>query len=70
MGRNLISEQGIVSESDKETIRRINNKAAQIVEYAAGEPQKLNMVNEIIHSGMWEMYFDPASGEINRVKLE
>ncbi len=22
---------------------------------------------EVIHSGMWEMYFDPASGEINRV---
>ncbi len=25
------------------------------------------MVNEIINSGMWTMYFDPVSGEINRV---
>ncbi len=67
-GRPLMSDQGVVSESDKEVIRRVNEKAAQIVEYAAGETEKLNMVNEIIHSGMWEMYFDPVTGEINRVK--
>ena len=66
-GENLISDQAAVSDADKDVIRRINDKAAEIMEYAAGETGKLNMVNEIIHSGMWEMYFDPSSGEINRV---
>ncbi|MCR4590367.1 MAG: PAS domain-containing protein [Lachnospiraceae bacterium] len=66
-GENLISYQGVASESDKEAIRRINDKAAQIMEYAIGETEKLRMVNEIIHSGMWTMFFDPASGEINRI---
>ena len=66
-GGNLMSDQEVTSESDKEVIRRINDKAAKIMEYAKSETGKLNMVNEIIHSGMWTMYFDPASGEINRV---
>ncbi len=66
-GGKLISDQGVTSESGKETIRLINEKVAQIMEYANGETGKLNMVNEIIHSGMWTMYFDPVSGEINRV---
>ena len=66
-GGKLISDQDVISEGDRETVRRINDKAAQIMKYAAGETEKLNMVNEIIHSGMWEMYFDPANGEINRV---
>ncbi len=66
-GENLISCQGTVSESDREAIRLINDKAAQIMEYAIGETEKLNMVNEIIHSGMWTMYFDPESGNINRI---
>ena len=63
----LINDQGSVSESSKEVIKHINKKAAEIMEYAAGETEKLNMVNEIIHSGMWEMYFDSETGEINRV---
>ena len=66
-GGKLISHQEVSSESDREVIRRINDKAAQIMEYANGETAKLNMVNEIIHSGMWAMYFDAESGEINRV---
>ncbi len=66
-GGKLISDQRVSSESEKEAIRQINDKAAQIMEYANGESGKLRMVNEIIHSGMWEMYFDPTSGEINRV---
>ena len=37
------------------------------MEYAGGETEKLQMVNEIIHSGMWEMYFDSESGDINQV---
>ncbi len=66
-GGNLINYQGVTSESDKEVIRLINDKAAEIMEYAIGETDKLNMVNEIIHSGMWTMFFDSASGAINRV---
>ncbi len=66
-GGNLISEQEAASESDREAIRRINGLAARIMEYAAGETGKLGMVNEIINSGMWEMYFDPSTGEINRI---
>ena len=67
-GGKLISEQGIVSESDKAAIRQINDKADRIMEYAAAETSKLNMVNEIIHSGMWTMFFDPVKGDINRVE--
>ncbi len=66
-GGNLINDQGTISESDREAIRRINDKAAEIAKYANDESDKLNMVNEIIHSGMWEMYFDSTTGEINRV---
>ena len=66
-GGRLISDREVVSESDREAVRRINDKVARIMEYANGETEKLNMVNEIIHSGMWTMYFDSASGEINRV---
>ena len=66
-GGELLSDQGDLSESGKEVVRRINDKVARIMEYANGESEKLRMVNEIIHSGMWEMYFDPANGEINRV---
>ncbi len=66
-GGELISNYGVISESGKEAIRGINNKVAQLMEYANGESKKLSMVNEIIHSGLWEMYFDSASGEINRV---
>ncbi len=66
-GKDLIGSQTAVSESDKEVISLINEKAAQIMEYANGETSKLNMVNEIIDSGMWTMYFDPQSGDINRV---
>ena len=67
-GGSLISNPGEVSESDKEIIRRINDKAAQIMELARKEAEKLSMVNEIIHSGMWAMYFDPVSGDINKVE--
>ncbi|MCR4643034.1 MAG: PAS domain-containing protein [Lachnospiraceae bacterium] len=66
-GGELLSARGAVSESDREVIRRINELAVRIKEYAKGETEKLNMVNEIIHSGMWEMYFDPVNGQINRV---
>ena len=66
-GGNLISDQGTFSDREKEAIRQINDKAAQIMAYANGETEKLNMVNEIIHSGMWTMFFDTESGEINRV---
>lgn len=66
-GGNLISNHGIISDNDKEAIQRINEKFSKIMEYASGEAEKLSMVNEIIHSGMWEMYFDSTSGEINRV---
>ena len=66
-GGNLISNLGAFSESDKGAIQRINNTAAQLMKYAKGETDKLSMVNEIINSGMWEMYFDPESGEIKRV---
>ncbi|MBO7336780.1 MAG: PAS domain-containing protein, partial [Lachnospiraceae bacterium] len=65
-GGNLISDKGVASENDREAIRLINEKAAQITKYAVGESGKLRMVNEIIKSGMWEMYFD-ESGQINRV---
>ena len=67
-GKAMISDKGIVSENDKEVIRRINDKVAEIMEFAKGEADKLNMVNEIINSGMWEMYFDSVSGNINRVE--
>ncbi len=67
-GGSLISNPGEVSESEKEIIRRINDKAAQIMELAWKEAEKLSMVNEIIHSGMWAMYFDPVSGDINKVE--
>ncbi|MCR5154257.1 MAG: PAS domain-containing protein [Lachnospiraceae bacterium] len=66
-GENLIKNQADLSESDKEAVRCINDKAAEIMEYAISESKKLSMVNEIIHSGMWTMYFDPKSGNINRV---
>ncbi|MCR5788560.1 MAG: PAS domain-containing protein [Lachnospiraceae bacterium] len=66
-GGNLISAREGVSERDREAIRRINALAAKLMEYAKGETGKLNMVNEIINSGMWEMYFDEATAEINRV---
>ena len=66
-GGSLISDQGVVSETDKAAIRQINDKVSKIMEYANGETEKLSMVNEIIHSGMWEMYFDPATGEVNKV---
>ena len=66
-GGNLISSNAVTSESEKEAIRQINDKVSQIMEFAKGEADKLNMVNEIINSGMWEMYFDSESGEINRV---
>ena len=66
-GGKLISNPGNVSDGEKEVIQRINDDVSQIMEYANGETAKLNMVNEIIHSGMWEMYFDPSSGEINDV---
>ncbi len=66
-GGKLINDPEGVSESDKEVIRLVNEKAAEIMKYANGETGKLDMVNEIIHSGMWEMYFDPQSGQINRV---
>ncbi|MCR5687883.1 MAG: PAS domain-containing protein [Lachnospiraceae bacterium] len=64
---SLISENAVDSEDDKEVVRRINAKASEIMEYAKGETSKLDMVNEIINSGMWTMYFDPKSGDINRV---
>ena len=66
-GGDLISSRGVVSDSDKEVIQRINGMVARIMEYANNETAKLNMVNEIINSGMWTMYFDPKNGEINRV---
>ncbi len=66
-GGKLLSEQGVESENDKEAIRSINEKAAKIMEYANGETAKLLMVNEIIKSGMWTMYFDSATGDINKV---
>lgn len=66
-GETLISDQDVTLDSDKEVIQRVNDLAAQIMDYAKGETGKLNMVNEIIHSGMWEMYFDPSNGEISRV---
>ncbi len=66
-GRSLLSDQGVVSEGGRKAIRQINDMASQIIEYAENETKKLLMVNEIIHSGMWEMYFDQASGEINRI---
>ena len=55
------------SGNDQETIQELNDKIAQLKEYADGETSKLNMVNAIIHSGMWEMHFDPASGQINKI---
>ena len=66
-GGKLISENSVTSDSDKEAIQKINDKVSQIMKYAKGETEKLNMVNRIINSGMWEMYFDPKSGEINKV---
>lgn len=66
-GGRLISDQGGFSESDREAIKRINDKAAGIMEYAKGETEKLLMVNEIINSGMWTMFFDENTGEINRI---
>ncbi len=66
-GGSLINDRGSFSEGNKEAIRKINQKASEIMEYATGETEKLNMVNEIIHSGMWEMYFDPQTGDINKV---
>ncbi len=66
-GGNLLSDHDIPSENEKRAIRQINDKVARIMEYANGESKKLSMVNEIIHSGMWEMYFDPITGAINRV---
>ncbi len=66
-GGDLISDQEVISENDKKAIRQINDKVAGIMEYANSEANKLRMVNEIINSGMWTMYFDPKSGEINRV---
>ena len=66
-GKDLVSDQGVTSENDKEVIRLINEKAAGLKEYADAETAKLNMVNEIIHSGMWTMFFDPETGDINRV---
>ena len=66
-GGRLISDQGGFSESDREAINRINDKAAGIMEYAKGETEKLLMVNEIINSGMWTMFFDENTGEINRI---
>lgn len=66
-GGDLISSQGALSESEKEAIQLINDKVSEIMEYAAGETEKLSMVNEIINSGMWEMYFDPTTGEINKI---
>ena len=65
-GGNLISDKQVASENDREVIRRINDTAVKLKEYADNETAKLNMVNEIIHSGMWTMYFDDR-GEINRV---
>ncbi len=66
-GGNLISAQEAISESDREVIRRINDIAKKIMEYANSETEKLSMVNEIIHSGMWEMYFDSSNGNINKI---
>ena len=66
-GGSLISDRGGFSESDREAIKRINDKAAGIMEYAKGETDKLLMVNEIINSGMWTMFFDQNTGEINRI---
>ena len=66
-GGKLINDHGVISDSDKEVIRLINDKAAQILKFASDETAKLHMVNEIIHSGMWTMFFDPVSGDINRV---
>ncbi|MCR5420561.1 MAG: PAS domain-containing protein [Lachnospiraceae bacterium] len=66
-GGDLISSKEVISEKSREVIRQINDKAAGIMEYAKGETEKLRMVNEIIKSGMWEMYFDQTSGEINKV---
>ena len=51
-GGKLISNHEAVSESEKEAIQRINDNVSEIMEYANGETAKLNMVNEIIHSGM------------------
>ena len=66
-GGKLISNTSAVSDSEKEALKQLNDKVAKIMEYAKGETEKLNMVNQIINSGMWTMYFDPESGEINRV---
>ena len=40
-GGNLIGDPGNVSEFDKEAIRRFNEKAAQIMEYAKGRPVRM-----------------------------
>ncbi len=66
-GGNLISDDEVTSEKGKEVIRLLNDRAARLMECVKSETEKLLMVNEIIKSGMWTMYFDPVSGEINRV---
>ncbi|MBP5298354.1 MAG: PAS domain-containing protein [Lachnospiraceae bacterium] len=53
------------SDSDK-AAQSLNDEIARIKAYADGETDKLRMVNEIINSGMWTMYFD-SKGDINKV---
>ncbi len=44
-------------------VAAINDRIRQALEYAAGETEKLHLVNEIINSGLWLIYFDDK-GEI------
>ncbi len=68
LGINIVSGYYVLRQYfTEEVIRRINDKVAEIMEFAKGEADKLNMVNEIINSGMWEMYFDSVSGNIKEI---
>lgn len=61
----LLSDNNIDSEF-RELARAINVRLRAAVEIARGETHKLSLVNGIVRSGLWTMYFDER-GEINRV---
>ena len=64
-GSLLVPTQNLAG-SDRELAEAINTRIRSAIEAIHAEAGKLEMVNHIINSGMWTIYFD-KQGNINKV---
>lgn len=61
----LVSENGLTGK-DRELAKAINVRIQAVADELKAETHKLRLVNAIINSGLWTMYFDKR-GNINKV---